>query len=224
MPTTPGSPFVQSLFSTPAPAAIPLIKDPYDVMGNAIVYSKEFMRKYFLLWYWASYTVMRGFGFDFGISLFGALICMVVGCFTYGVVKAREEARKAKGLGPGVAWQAPGIAASSHFGSSATNPTSISAHPPTAPRAKSWLPPPAITAPPPTQNTPWTPPVNQPTPTAITPAVSDPYVGNIVLGIYHVESCDWVDQISTKNRVGFLTASEAASHGFKPCRICSPAT
>ena len=223
MPTTPGSPFVQSLFNTPA--AAPLIKDPHDVMGNAVVYSKEFMRKYFLLWYWASYTVMRGFGFDFAISLFGALICMVIGCFTYGVVKAREESRKAKGLATaGVAWQAPGISTSSHFGgSSASGPASISAHSAPAPIAKSWLPPPAVTAPPPSQNIPWTPPVNQSTPTAITPAVSDPYVGNIVLGIYHVENCDWVDHISTKNRVGFLSASEAASHGFKPCRICSPA-
>jgi hypothetical protein len=34
----------------------------------------------------------------------------------------------------------------------------------------------------------------------------------------------WVDRISTKNRVGFSTGSEAVSHGFKPCRICSPAT
>ncbi|HKG96782.1 MAG TPA: Ada metal-binding domain-containing protein, partial [Pyrinomonadaceae bacterium] len=52
---------------------------------------------------------------------------------------------------------------------------------------------------------------------------SDPFIGNLVLGIYHVEHCDWVDQISTKNRVNFSTASEAISHGFKPCQICSPA-
>jgi methylphosphotriester-DNA--protein-cysteine methyltransferase len=52
---------------------------------------------------------------------------------------------------------------------------------------------------------------------------SDPFVGNLVLGIYHAGHCDWVNRISTKNRVGFSTASEALSHGFKPCRICSPA-
>ena len=48
--------------------------------------------------------------------------------------------------------------------------------------------------------------------------------GNMVLGIFHMENCHWVDSISLKNRVGFSTAAEATSHGFKPCRICSPAT
>jgi methylphosphotriester-DNA--protein-cysteine methyltransferase len=43
-----------------------------------------------------------------------------------------------------------------------------------------------------------------------------------VLGIYHFENCDWVNRISTKNRVGFATAADAIQHGFKPCRICSP--
>jgi len=205
MPSTPGSPFVQSLFSTPLPAPISAIKDPHDVMGNAVVFSKEFMRKYFLLWYWASYTVVRGFGFDFGVSLFVALICMVLGCLTYGYIKAEEESRNAKRLGAGVAWQPTGISSS----------------------RTAWQQPPAISAPPPQQfSMLFTPQVNSQgaTPTAVTPKLSDPFVGNIVLAIYHTESCDWVDHISTKNRVGFSTASEAVSHGFKPCRICSPAT
>jgi len=195
MPTTPGSPHVQSLFSSPQPAPISPIKDPHDVVGNALIFSKEFMRKYFLLWYWASYTVLRGFGFDFGIALLGALICMVVGCLAYGCVKAEEESRKAKNLGSGARWHPPTLA---------------------APR------------PTPQFSMSFTPQVNAPaapaTPTAVTPTLSDPFVGNIVLGIYHEEHCDWVDHISTKNRVGFSTASEALSHGFKPCRICSPAT
>ena len=216
-PTTPGSPIVQSLFSSPQAAPISPIKDPHDVIGNALIFSKEFMRKYFLLWYWASYTVLRGFGFDFGIALFGALICMVIGCLAYGCVKAEEESRKAKTLGHGGRWQ-PSLS------NAAGGPGSISAHSPPARLPRSWTPPPAATAPPPTHATPWTPPVNSATPTAITPVISDPFVGNIVLGIYHEEHCDWVDHISTKNRVGFSTASEALSHGFKPCRICSPAT
>lgn len=195
LPTTPGSPFLQSVFSTPTPAPIPLIKDPHDIMTNAVIFSKEFLRKYFLLWYWASYTALRGLGVDFGVALVGALICMVIGCLAYGGVKAEEESRKAKKLGPG--WQPPTIsppASAQQFSLSLT------------PRI---IPPPAA----------------PPTPTsAVTPTISDPFVGNIVLGIYHVENCDWVDHISTKNRVGFSTASEALSHGFKPCRICSPAT
>lgn len=65
----------------------------------------------------------------------------------------------------------------------------------------------------------------QPTLPPAAPAVtaSDPFVGNLVLGIYHLENCYWVDSISLKNRVGFSTVVEAKSHGFKPCRICSPA-
>ncbi len=49
-----------------------------------------------------------------------------------------------------------------------------------------------------------------------------PIVGNRVLGIYHLEDCDWVEQISAANTVTFASASEAASHGYKACRICSP--
>ena len=48
----------------------------------------------------------------------------------------------------------------------------------------------------------------------------EPIVGNRVLGIYHLQACKWVDQISAANRVSFASASEALSHGFKPCRIC----
>jgi methylphosphotriester-DNA--protein-cysteine methyltransferase len=50
----------------------------------------------------------------------------------------------------------------------------------------------------------------------------DPYIGNLVLGIYHLQDCDWVNRISGKNRVGFTTSTEAISHGFKPCRVCWP--
>lgn len=228
-PLTPGSPFYQSVFSPAAapPAQVPLITNPYDMFGNTMVFSKEFVRKYFLLWYWASYTAFRGFGFDFPMSLFVALICMFLGCITYGFIRARDEMRKATKLPPGVAWQPPTVAASgasSQFATSSSGPGLISAHSPPAHLKSAWIPPPAISAPPPAHGTPWTPPVNAPSPTAVTPVVSDPFIGNVVLGIYHVENCDWVDRISTKNRVGFSTGSEAVSHGFKPCRICSPAT
>ena len=205
---------------------VPLIKDPYDIAANTMVFAKEIVRKYFLLWYWASYTAIRGFGFEFAMALFAALVCMFIGCITYGIVKAREERRKAKGLPPGVAWQPPTVpapAGSPQLATSAAGPASIAAHSPPAHMNPAWIPPPAISAPPPKQAAPWLPPVNSPGP-AVTTAVADPFVGNIVLGIYHVENCDWVEQISVKNRVGFSTGSEAVSHGFKPCRICSPAT
>lgn len=49
-----------------------------------------------------------------------------------------------------------------------------------------------------------------------------PLLGNRVLGIYHLPDCDWVTQISQPNLVSFPSSSEAALHGYKPCRICSP--
>ena len=49
-----------------------------------------------------------------------------------------------------------------------------------------------------------------------------PLLGNRVLGIYHLPDCDWVTQISKANLVSFSGSADAASHGYKPCRICSP--
>lgn len=56
------------------------------------------------------------------------------------------------------------------------------------------------------------------------PKPPQPIIGNRVLGIYHLQDCDWVEQISAANTVTFASPSEAASHGYKACRICSPAT
>ena len=49
-----------------------------------------------------------------------------------------------------------------------------------------------------------------------------PLLGNRVLGIYHLPDCDWVTQISQPNLVSFPSSTEATTHGYKPCRICSP--
>jgi hypothetical protein len=51
---------------------------------------------------------------------------------------------------------------------------------------------------------------------------SGPFLGNRVLGIYHLPDCDWVTQINAPNLVSFTSSADAASHGYKPCRICSP--
>lgn len=190
MPSTPGSAHVQSLFSAAPPGPAPLTTNPHDVWGNTIIYSKEFVRKYFLVWYWGAYILLKFLGFDFFLSVFAGLLCLALGCLTFGFVKALDESFKAQRSGLIPRWQPPTL--------SAPNP------------------PPALASS-------WTPPANhQPPPSATTPTVSDPFVGNLVLGIYHLENCDWVNRISVKNRVGFSTASEAISHGFKPCRICSP--
>lgn len=88
-----------------------------------------------------------------------------------------------------------------------------------APRAQQ----PSIVAPqPPAFSSSWSPHVTLPVQSLHTTA-AEPFVGNLVLGIYHAGHCDWVSLISTKNRVNFSTASEAVLHGFKPCQVCSPA-
>lgn len=51
---------------------------------------------------------------------------------------------------------------------------------------------------------------------------SDPIVGNLALNIYHQGNCGWVQQISPKNRVSFVSSAEALAAGFKSCRVCAP--
>lgn len=194
MPSTPGSTTVQSLFSSAPAAPLPTtLKDPHDVLGNSITFSKEFVRKYFLVWYWGAYILLKFLGFGFFLSVFAALACLALGCLTFGFVRAIDESLKAKKGIPGSNWP----------------PTAITAAPPPDPQA--YFP------------RPWNPQVNLPVaPTVVAPSTTDPFVGNLVLGIYHLENCHWVNRITTKNRVGFATSSEAIQHGFKPCRICSP--
>ena len=49
-----------------------------------------------------------------------------------------------------------------------------------------------------------------------------PLMGNRVLGIYHLADCDYVTKISQPNLVSFTSSADATTHGYKPCRICSP--
>ena len=186
--TTPASSTVQTLFGGSPPPEIKL-KDPQAIGQNTVVFAKEFIRRYFLAWYWAAYLLLKFFGFSFFLSMFAALVCLAIGCLTFGLVRAMEESRKARGsLAPG--WQHAAVPAA----------------PPPPQFPVSWNAQPGLP------------------PTAAANATSDPFIGNLVLGIFHLEACHWVDTISVKNRVGFTTAADARAHGFKPCRICSPAT
>ena len=184
VPSTPSSATVQTLFGGAPPPEV-VIRDPSDVLQNTILFSKDFYRRYFIIWYWAAYILLSFLGFDFFLALFAAFVCLSIGCITFGLVRSIDEALKAKRGRLSSGWQ-----------------------------------PSPVTIAPPLQSVP-NPRVNVPTALSNTSA-SDPFVGNLVLGIYHLEKCDWVDRISTKNRVGFSTVSEAVSHGFKPCRICFP--
>ena len=106
VPSTPSSATVQTLFGgTPAAAAI--VRDPTDVLGNTIFFSKEFLRKYFLIWYWAAYVLLKFLGFDFLVSLFAATVCLTIGCLTFGLVRAVDEAVKAKKAKLNAKWQQP---------------------------------------------------------------------------------------------------------------------
>lgn len=188
-PATPASATVQTLFGSPPPGI--KLKDPHAVMQNTFVFAKEFVRRYFLAWYWAAYLMLKFFGFSFFLSMFVALVCLAIGCFTFGLLRALDESRKAR-LNLTPAWQ-PGAVPVAPPNPQPQLPTSWNAQP--------GLP-----------------------PSAAANAGSDPFIGNLVLGIFHLGNCHWVDSISVKNRVGFTTAADAKAHGFKPCRICSPAT
>lgn len=186
-PQTPSSETVQTLFGGASAPAV--VRDPNDVAGNTLFHSKEFLRRYFLIWYWAAYVILKFIGFDFFVSVFIALICLTLACLTFGFVKAIDASLKG-------------------------NASKLVAG--TQPAANYST----ILSPPPSTANSWSPHVSLPLSTQT--GGSEPYVGNLVLGIYHLKDCDWVSRISDKNRVGFITSSEAISHGFKPCRICWP--
>ena len=190
VPATPASSTVQTLFSTgSAPAAV-VVHDLQDVFQNTIDFSREFARRYYLIWTWGAFILLKFIGIGSLLALFIALVCVVIGCVTFGLVRAVDEQRNARQPAFFPSWQ----------------PTAIG-----APR-DAQLPAPNS----------WNPSVS--TPPTLPPAGNqvEPFVGNLVLGIYHQENCDWVNRISIKNRVGFSSPSEALSHGFKPCQICSP--
>jgi hypothetical protein len=178
----------QTLFGPAQQAAPPpVVRNPKDIAGNTLFYADEFRRKYFVAWFWGVTLLFNFFGMGLLLGSFVALLCVAVGCVAQGLIRAMDQAWKAK--------KSPLIA---------SVPTSPALAPPAAPANVTLS---------------WSPNIKR---SSVTASGSDPLVGNVVLGIYHHEKCDWVDRISAKNRVNFTTAAEAISHGFKPCQICSP--
>lgn len=184
--TVPHAP-ITTTFTTLFSAAPVSVRDPSDIAGNTIFYAKE-AAPYFLALFWLTYLVLSFLGFDFLIAVFTAILCVSVGCLTFGMLRSLDEGAKARRANL-TAKPKPALA---------------------GPKAPQSLP---IT---------WKPDGNAP-PTVLTMAPTDPFIGNLMLGIFHLGTCDWVNRISIRNRVGFPTAAEAVSRGFKPCRICSPA-
>lgn len=48
------------------------------------------------------------------------------------------------------------------------------------------------------------------------------YVGSVKSDIYHYPNCDHVASISEKNMIYFVSASEAVSQNYRPCKRCTP--
>jgi serine/threonine protein kinase len=192
VPSTPSSTMLTSIFgAVPPPPSN--VRDPNDVFHNTFFFASQFVRKYFLLWYWGIYILLNLLEFHFVLALFVDFICLGIGCIIYGFIRAFDEMLKAG---------ASNLSLRGHQ-------SSILAPPPPPPVQPSFA-------------SSWNPRVSLPPP-SLGRTSSEPFVGNLVLGIYHLGDCDWVARISNKNRVNFSTASEAISHGFKPCQICSPA-
>jgi len=169
-------------------------RNPDAIALNSLHFAKEFFRGHFFWWYWGVYVLFQFGGLGAGVSLLAAILCVTVACLVYGLFRAIEESRTAHRLNPA------------------------------AQRSGGLLPIGGRQNPGPRQAP------TQPLQQTIPPLVSlgamspEPFIGNRVLGIYHVRGCDWVHQISAPNVVGFASRKEATSHGYKPCRICSPAT
>ena len=200
IPATPSSATVQTIFG----AGSPLVRRNPDAIGrNSLYFAKEFFRGHFFWWYWGVYVLFQFGGLGAGLSLLAAVLCVTIACLTYGLFRALEESRAAQRLNPA--------------------PQRTGALPPIAARHNpvSWQ---SATALPPLQHQPLS---SQQQSLPLTPSSAamspEPLIGNRVLGIYHQRHCDWVHQISAANVVGFKSQTEASSHGYKPCRICSPA-
>jgi len=169
-------------------------RNPDAIALNSLYFAKEFFRGHFFWWYWGVYVLFQFGGLGAGVSLLAAILCVTVACLVYGLFRAIEESRTAQRLNPVARGGLPPIVGGRQ------NPSSWQGGTPVP------LPqPPAQTAS----------PVQLP---------RTHFIGNRVLGIYHARDCDWVHQISAPNIVGFKSTREASSHGYKPCRICSPAT
>lgn len=60
------------------------------------------------------------------------------------------------------------------------------------------------------------------TSTYSSPSGSAGYVGNRVSMVFHLPSCGWATKTRSRNRVSFVSTAQAATRGFRPCRVCRP--
>lgn len=48
------------------------------------------------------------------------------------------------------------------------------------------------------------------------------FVGSVNSDVYHYPWCRYVSQIKPENLIWFTDASDAISHGYRPCLVCNP--
>ena len=51
---------------------------------------------------------------------------------------------------------------------------------------------------------------------------SGSYVGSVDSNKYHYPSCRWAKEIIKQNEIWFDSKSDAAAHGYVPCKVCKP--
>jgi hypothetical protein len=198
VPVTPGSFAVQSVFSDagiaqPTRTQHSISTDPTQVGRNAVKYARDLLGRTFLWWYWGLYFLLKMIGMEYLYTIILTFFVGVTVSMAYGFVRALQEAQDA---------------------SASTLPfTNPNPYLPTSSAAQSF-------------NTGQSFPAlsyGQPadaSPSAVT--ASDRIIGNSVLSIYHLPSCEWVARISKNSRVDFNTVVEAATAGYRPCHVCHP--
>ena len=54
------------------------------------------------------------------------------------------------------------------------------------------------------------------------PGSSTGYYGSSKSNIYHLPSCKWAQKITSEHLIIFKSKEEAASKGYRPCKVCKP--
>lgn len=48
------------------------------------------------------------------------------------------------------------------------------------------------------------------------------YVGDRRSQIFHLITCQYANEISSHNKVNFMSRSEALNLNYRPCEVCNP--
>ena len=54
------------------------------------------------------------------------------------------------------------------------------------------------------------------------PAASGAFVGSVNSDVYHYPTCTYAQRIYPENLISFSSSADAASNGYRPCKVCRP--